>query len=89
MKKVCVPRFAVMAKYVSRAGDLILSCIQARYGVSQRIRGRSFSRKSYLHGESLRLSASWLVKKECANGQERAHSDLNSVDQRLGLLLAR
>jgi hypothetical protein len=56
MKKVCVPRFAVIAKYESSAGDRILACIQAKYGVSHRIRGKRACRILYRHGGSLRLS---------------------------------
>lgn len=56
MKKVCVPRFAVIAKYESSAGERILSCINAKYGVSHLIRGRSLCRRLYRHGGSLRLS---------------------------------
>lgn len=44
MKKVCVPRFAVKAKYESKVGLRTFSCTQARYGVSYRIKGRSFCR---------------------------------------------
>ncbi len=57
MKNVCVPKFAVIAKYESRAGERILSCIHAKYGVSHRIRGRILCRKLYRHCGSLRLSA--------------------------------
>jgi hypothetical protein len=46
MKKVWVPRFAEIAKYESRAGDLRFAWNQARYGVSHRIRGKSCSRRT-------------------------------------------
>jgi len=47
MKNVCVPRFAVNAKYESRVGVRTFSCTQARYGVSYRINGMSFCRGQY------------------------------------------
>jgi hypothetical protein len=46
-----------MAKYESRAGERILSCIQARYGVSHRTNGNSLCLRLYRHRGSLRLSA--------------------------------
>ena len=42
MKKVWVPRLAVIEKYVSRAGDRTRFCREARWGVSHRISGMSF-----------------------------------------------
>lgn len=39
MKKLCVPRFAVIEKYESSAGERIRLCRTARYWVSQRRRG--------------------------------------------------
>jgi hypothetical protein len=44
MKNVCVPRFAVNAKYESNVGVRTFSCSQARYGVSYRTKGISFCR---------------------------------------------
>lgn len=46
IKKVCVPRFAEIAKYESRAGDRSFAWNQARYGVSHRMRGKSCSRRT-------------------------------------------
>ena len=56
MKKVCVPRLAVIEKYVSRAGERTAFCIAAKRGVSQRTRGISRWRGVYRHNGSLVLS---------------------------------
>lgn len=56
MKNVCVPRFAVKAKYRSRKGVRIADWRAARYGVSHRTRGRSFSRAAYRHFGRARMS---------------------------------
>ena len=53
MKKVWVPRLAVMAKYLSNAGVRIFSWSIARYGVSQRMRGSSRVRSLYRHPGSV------------------------------------
>lgn len=47
VKNVCVPRFAVNAKYVSRVGVRTFSWNQARYGVSKRTMGRIICRGLY------------------------------------------
>jgi len=44
IKKVCVPRLAVNAKYESRAGVRSEVWRDARYGVSQRTKGMSHCR---------------------------------------------
>lgn len=49
MKKVCVPRFAVKAKYESSAGDRSFSWSKARGSVSERRIGMSHCRSLYLH----------------------------------------
>lgn len=56
MKKVCVPKFAVYAKYESSAGDLILSCKSASHGVSQRTIGIRRFRRAFRHFGSLLAS---------------------------------
>lgn len=62
MKKVCVPRFAVYAKYVSRAGERILSCIRASHGVSQRTMGMRRLRRLLRHLGSLRASVQRIAR---------------------------
>lgn len=57
MKKVCVPRFAVKAKYESSAGDRNASCRRARGSVSERRIGMSHWRSLYLQAGSLAASA--------------------------------
>ena len=56
MKKVCVPRLAVIEKYVSSAGDRTLFWMAAKCGVSQRTNGMSVCRGLYRHNGSLVLS---------------------------------
>lgn len=56
MKKVCVPRLAVIEKYESRKEQRIAFCSFATYGVSQRINGMSVCRTAYCHAGSLFLS---------------------------------
>lgn len=56
MKKVWVPRLAVYAKYVSRAGERNLSCIRASHGVSQRTMGMRRLRRALRQVGSLRAS---------------------------------
>jgi hypothetical protein len=56
MKKVCVPRLAVYAKYASSAGDRTLSCMYASHGVSQRTMGMSLLRSAFRHLGSLLAS---------------------------------
>ena len=56
MKHVCVPRLALMAKYLSSAGLRIFSCRSATYGVSVRTRRSSDCRIAYLQVGSRDLS---------------------------------
>jgi hypothetical protein len=62
MKKVCVPRFAVYAKYESRAGERIFSCRSASHGVSQRTMGMRRLRSAFRH-----LGSRWASTAHCAH----------------------
>jgi len=59
MKNVCVPKFADIAKYVSRAEVRSECCSHAMYGVSHRTRGRRISRRTYRHRGRRFLSATY------------------------------
>lgn len=62
MKKVCVPKFAVYAKYESSAGDRTLSCMSASHGVSQRTMGMSLFRRAFRHFGSLLASVHGIAR---------------------------
>jgi hypothetical protein len=62
MKKVCVPKLAVYAKYASSAGERNWSCMYASHGVSQRTMGISRFRSEFRHLGSLLASVQGIAR---------------------------
>jgi hypothetical protein len=76
MKKVCVPRLAVYAKYESSAGDRSVSCRSASHGVSQRTMGMRRLRRALRHLGSRLASVQRRARISCPSlaASEKGHT---------------